>query len=291
MKNEATQKFFELIWSFPATAERVVRVMAKSGHDAVTSEFVERTAGLGAHEKVRIPQILRAMATVGIVTEVGSGLWNSSAGEQEMINLAVQLAGAANFQRVHKDKDEVQVVLTLPEEPSKLCEVLPEQGPYCAKLGATESVFIRIAREARFRLVIVTPFIDRMGAEWIVSMFRLTEGKTVERILILRDYHSAKAALAGIAGELDRLQVRMFDYYIRHEGRRLPFETFHAKFVLGDDTQAYIGSANMLASSLEVALEVGVRLKGRSVLDIKRLVDAMLEVAVHIVRGRTNLTR
>jgi len=282
MKNEAIQKFFELIWPYPSTAERVVRVMARSGLDAVTSEFVERTAGLGAHQKVRIPQILRAMATVGVVTEVGPGLWISSAGEQEMTNLALQLAGATNFQQVHKDKDEVQVVLTLPEEPSKLCKVLPEQGPYCAKLGATDCVFARIAYEAKFRLVIVTPFIDRVGAEWIASMFRSTDGKNVERVLILRDYHSAKASLAGIAEELTRLRVRMFDYYIHNEGRRLPFETFHAKFVLGDDTQAYIGSANMLASSLEVALEVGVLVNGLSVLDIKRLVDSILAIAIPI---------
>lgn len=279
MKYDTIQRFFELIWLFPASAERVVRVMAKSGQHAVTSEFIERTAGLGAHEKVRIPHILRAMSAVGIVTEVGSSLWISAIEEQELLNLALQLAGAANFQQVHRDKDEVQVVLTLPEEPSRLCEVLPEQGPYCAKLGATNSIFSKIAREVKFRLVIVTPFIDRVGAEWIASMFKLTDGKPVERILILRDYHSAKSSLAGIAGELDRLQVRMFDYYIRHERRRLPFETFHAKFVLGDDTQAYIGSANMLASSLEVALEVGALVNGQSVLDIKRLVDSMLEVA------------
>jgi phosphatidylserine/phosphatidylglycerophosphate/cardiolipin synthase-like enzyme len=76
--------------------------------------------------------------------------------------------------------------------------------------------------------------------------------------------------------------VRMFDYFIRHEGRQRPFETFHAKFVLGDDAQAYIGSANMLVSSLEVALEVGVLVKGHSVLDIKRLVDSMLEIAIPI---------
>ena len=282
MKNDVIQRFFELIWPFPATAERVVRVMAKSGHGAVTSEFVERTASLGAHEKVRIPQILRAMSTVGIVSEVGPDLWISAVEERALLNLAIQLAGAINSQRAHKDRDEVQVVLTLPEEPSRLCEALPEQGPYCAKLGATDSVFAQIAREARFRLVIVTPFIDRVGAEWIANMFRLTDGKPMERILILRDYYTAKTSLSGIAVELDRLGVRIFDYYIRHEGRRLPYETFHAKFVLGDDTEAYIGSANMLASSLEVSLEVGVLVKGQSILDIKRLVDSMLAVAPSI---------
>ena len=282
MKNEAIQKFFGLIWPFPASAERVVRVLAKSGQNAVSTEFIERAAGLGTHEAVRIPQILRAMAVMGIVLEVGPGLWVSTIEAQELSEVAQQLAGAANSQRVHKDKDEVQVVLTLPEEPSKLCRALPEQGPYCAKLGATDSVFSKIAREARFRLVVVTPFIDRVGAEWIGSMFNLTDGKPVERILILRDYHAVKLSLTGSAGELDRLQVRLFDYYIRHEGRRRPFETFHAKFVLGDDAQAYIGSANMLASSLEVALEVGVLVKGESVLDIKRLVDSMLAVAMPI---------
>jgi len=279
MNNDVIKKFFELIWPIPATAESVVRVMAKSGHEAVTSEFIERSTDLGSHEKVRIPQILRAMATVGIVTEVEPGLWISSTPEQDMVNLALQLAGAAHFQRVHKDKDEVQVVVTLPEEPSKLSEALPEQGPYCVKLGGTDLVFNRIANEANFRLVIVTPFIDKVGAKWIANMFGLTGGKNVERILIIRDYHSTKASLADVAAELDSLHVSIFDYFVHHEERRLPFETFHAKFVLGDDTQAYIGSANMLASSLEVALEVGVLLKGQSVLDIKRLVNSMLAVA------------
>jgi len=200
-----------------------------------------------------------------------------------MMNLAIQLAGAANFQRVHKDKDDVQIVLTLPEEPSKLCEALPEQGPYCVKLGATDSAFSKIAREARSRLVIVTPFIDKVGAEWLANMFRLTHGKPVERVLMLRDYLSVKTSLAGIADELDCLHVKIFDYNLHHLGRRLPYETFHAKFVLGDDLQAYIGSANMLASSLESSLEVGVLIKGKSVLDVKRLVDSMILVAKKII--------
>lgn len=277
------QKFFALIWPFPATAEKIVRVMAKSGHNAVTSEFIERTAGVGAHEKVRIPQIMYALATAGIVKEAGPGLWVSTEVEQEMMNLALQLAGATTFQMIHKDKDEVQVVLTLPEEPSKLCEVLPEQGPYCVKLGATDSVFAKIAQEAKLRLVIVTPFIDKMGAEWIANMFRLTEGKLVERILILRDYHSAKESLACIANELNRLQVKIYDYFIRHERRQPPYETFHAKCILGDDSQAYVGSANMLASSLELSLEIGLLVRGQSIIDIKRLLDAVIEISKPII--------
>ena len=279
MKDNTVQKLFELIWPFPATTEKIVRVMAESGHNVVTSEFIEKTAGLGIHENVRISSILPSMAAVGILAEAGPNRRISAIEEHEMMNLAQQLAGASHFQRINKDENEVQIVLTLPEEPSRLCEVLPEQGPYCARLKATNSAFTKIAQESRFRLVIVTPFIDKVGSEWIASMLRLTDDRPMERILILRDYHSTKASLSNIADELDRLQVQIFDYYIRHKGRRLPFETFHAKFILGDDTQAYIGSANMLESSLEVALEVGVLVTGKSVLDIKRLVDSMLKVA------------
>lgn len=279
MKNDTIQQFFELTWPYSASAERVVRLMARSGHRAVSTEFVERSAGLSSHEIVRIPQILRAMVSVGLLNDAGPGLWVSTVESTTLQELAQQLAGAANYQHVHKDRDEVQVVLTLPEEPSKLSEALPEQGPFCAKLSATDSAFAKIALEARFRLIVVTPFIDRVGAEWIASMFRLTDGNPVERILILRDYHSAKSSLSAIANEMVHLQVKMFDYYIHHEKRRPPFETFHAKLVLGDDVQAYVGSANMLASSLEVSLEVGVLVKGQSVLDIKRLIDSILAVA------------
>ncbi|WP_162604592.1 phospholipase D-like domain-containing protein [Geomonas edaphica] len=279
MKEGTIEKFFELIWPYPASAGNVVRVLAKSGHNAVSAQFIERSADLGMHEAVRIPHILNSMAAVGMIDETGPGWWVATVEPQDLLALAQQLTGAAIYQRVHKDKDEVQVVLTLPEEPSMLCDVLPEQGPYCVRLGVTDSVFSIIAREANHRLVIVTPFIDKVGAEWIVGMFKLTDGKRVERILILRDYHAAKLSLTEVAGELDRLQVRLLDYNLRHEGRRIPFETFHAKLVLGDDTQAYIGSANMLASSLAVALEAGVLVKGDSVLDIKRLVDSMITVS------------
>ena len=205
--------------------------------------------------------------------------WKSAQPVETLAHLGIMLQGAAIQKLVHKDKDEVQIVLTLPEEPSKLADSLPLQGPYCARLGATDSAFTHIAREAQSRLVIVTPFIDRVGAEWISGMFKLTADKPVERILILRDCESVVTFLQGISSCLDSLSVKIFDYHIRHEDRRLPYETFHAKFVLGDDNQAYIGSANMLESSLDFSLEAGVLLRGQSVLDIKRLVESILAVA------------
>jgi phosphatidylserine/phosphatidylglycerophosphate/cardiolipin synthase-like enzyme len=189
------------------------------------------------------------------------------------------LEAVSLYNRVHMDKDEVEVVLTVPEQPSRLVEVMPHQGPYFAKLGATDSAFMKIARDATRRLVIASPFIDKAGAEWIVNLFNLTADKEIERYLIFRDYDSIKTYLMPHADLIKQLSIKLCDYFIHHEDRNPPYETFHAKMVLGDDTRAYVGSANMLGSSLAVCLEVGVVMKGKSVLDIKRLIDSMIEVA------------
>lgn len=279
MKGDVIDTFFQLIRRFPSSAERVVTVLANSGAKPIPYEFIGRTAGLGAHEKVRLPEILNAMARSNIASEVAPGFWVSNVPERQLRDLALQLLGAATYQRVHKDKDVVSVVLTLPEESSKLCEALPHQGPYCVKLGATDSAFTRLAKEAKFRFVILTPFLDKTGAEWLAKLFLLTADRNVERILILRDYHAVKGLLSRHATLLDSLSVKIYDYLLYRDPSRLTYETFHAKVLLCDDTMAYVGSANMLASSLEVALEVGLTVEGNSVLDISRLMQSILAVA------------
>ena len=59
----------------------------------------------------------------------------------------------------------------------------------------------------------------------------------------------------------------------------LPIETFHAKIALADGSAAYVGSANLLQSSLEVALECGFFIEGPAVAQVSDLVSAILMVA------------
>jgi phosphatidylserine/phosphatidylglycerophosphate/cardiolipin synthase-like enzyme len=42
------------------------------------------------------------------------------------------------------------------------------------------------------------------------------------------------------------------------------YETFHAKVLLADDDEAYVGSANMTKWSFEQSLELGVLVRGRA---------------------------
>jgi phosphatidylserine/phosphatidylglycerophosphate/cardiolipin synthase-like enzyme len=63
------------------------------------------------------------------------------------------------------------------------------------------------------------------------------------------------------AVDFTRLNVLVYEY-------ALPFplrsgrETFHAKIVLADETEFYVGSSNFMASALERSFECGVIVRG-----------------------------
>ena len=95
-------------------------------------------------------------------------------------------------------------------------------------LTDTSDAFRHLARRATFRLAIMVPFIDRLGAEWAHEVFAETEAP--ERIRILRD-----------AGQLNYCgrKVRDIATAIKQYGARRPrptnlIETFYAKIVLAD---------------------------------------------------------
>ena len=60
-------------------------------------------------------------------------------------------------------------------------------------------------------------------------------------------------------------------------------ETFHAKVILRDDTDAYVGSVNLTRASLEYSMEVGLAVTGKAVRRIALVTDAVIAVAEWIV--------
>ncbi len=170
-------------------------------------------------------------------------------------------------------------VVTLPMRPSVLEPALHKVCPEgAAALTATQEAFTHLARRSQQRLILMTPFIDLAGIEWATTLLRATSAP--ERILILRetrrldDFGSATAELKSLVTEL-------LEYRVVHASsdRALPIETFHAKIALADGSAAYVGSANLLQSSLEVALECGFFIEGPAVSQVLDLVSAVLLVA------------
>lgn len=128
----------------------------------------------------------------------------------------------------------------------------------------------------------MTPFLDVVGANWVLSLFRRT-APGVKRQLILRylgmpSHPSYPTGYDAIAFELANLGVKVFDYAL--EKMDAPgYDTFHAKVVLADRDTAYVGSSNMNKSSKERSMEMGLVVEGRAAQQISRVLDSIMQIA------------
>ena len=171
-----------------------------------------------------------------------------------------------------------RLVVTLPGEQSRFGDALKRQaGEAFTALTDTHDAFTHIARRAIDRLVIMVPFIDKAGAAWAAELFEATAA--AQRVLILRD--ASQLTACGQAGvRLRILATGIFDYFFTNcpNGEALG-ETFHAKVVLADSVNAYVGSANLLRRSRHSNLECGMLIEGSAALAVAMLVDAVLNIA------------
>ncbi len=175
-------------------------------------------------------------------------------------------------------KGMTRLVVTLPGAQSRLGDALKRHaGEAFTTLTDTHDAFIHVARRAVDRLVIMVPFIDKVGAAWAVELFEATAA--TERVLVLRD--ASQLAACGQPGlHLKTLSTGVFDYCFFEEGDGTALdETFHAKIVLADGVSAYVGSANLLRRSRHSNLECGMLVDGSAALAVSVLVDTVLAVA------------
>jgi hypothetical protein len=167
-------------------------------------------------------------------------------------------------------------VVTLPPSPSHVAKELERlAGQSFTTHTDTKDAFLHLARRARQRLVIMTPFMDATGAAWAADLFEATEAN--ERILILRGTEQLEGCGCG-ALRLRQSGARILSYAVsslRDDGQSYE-ETFHAKIVLADGVAAYVGSANFLYRSREMNLECGFLLEGDAVAPVAVMVDALL---------------
>jgi hypothetical protein len=192
--------------------------------------------------------------------------------------LATALQAVSLYRReVHLDADIVEVVLTPPGRPSRLGDALRLRGWIEADLEHTEATLHHLASEARGRLVVLSPFVDAVGASSVVALFNATD-KSVRRVLVTRGQDGVMPQpLIAVMPELAELGVAIHNYWLPRAGGG--YETFHAKAVLADSGMAYLGSANMTYASLSVSMELGTFLRGDSARTLASVVDAILCVA------------
>jgi phosphatidylserine/phosphatidylglycerophosphate/cardiolipin synthase-like enzyme len=172
-------------------------------------------------------------------------------------------------------KANARFVVTLPPEPSRVAAELEKlAGTAFITMTDTKDAFLHLARRAKARLVVMTPYIDRSGAAWADELF--ASSTAAERVLIVRSL--AQLDSCGPAGaQLRASATALLEYeFLPPPGDPRPKETFHAKIVLADGVAAYVGSANFLYHSKEANLECGFLLDGEAVAPVAVLIESVI---------------
>lgn len=78
------------------------------------------------------------------------------------------------------------------------------------------------------------------------------------------------------------MNAKVYDYALPRADST-GIETFHAKVVLADWTDAYVGSSNMNRASLERSMEMGVLIRGDGARSVAIVIDAILKAAKRIL--------
>lgn len=265
-----------------ALAGNILSELSGSMPSPFNEQDVARRIGLSAGQEPSVLGCLRTAEKLGIIREIDAG-WQMAKAPENLKRLGELLEAVGYYKsEAHHDDNTVSVVLTRPGHPSRLEAELENLGWKTASLELTEEAFLSLAANAKEHLVVMTPFLDLVGARWLISLFERTAPE-VKRRLILRylgmpAHPSYPTGYDAIAAALSEIGVEVFDYALTRENAN-GYETFHAKVVLADRAMAYVGSSNMNKASLEHSMEMGVVVEGKAAQHISRVLDTIMKVA------------
>jgi hypothetical protein len=267
----------------PLGAAALLYAFANRGPGPVRSAVLADIARKENLSGQRLQPLIAALLRSGLISVEDSSLALAIDGQEAQRHAAV-LRGVAYAEYRHQDANKVAVTLSPPAHPSRLMEMLPKQGFTWARLYDTKDSLIELASQAERRFIIVSPFLDNEGLEWIGHLFEASAHKDVERTLIVRGRDEKELeVLRAHQLRLATCGAKILTYAISHDpGLRTPtLETFHAKILLADANRAYIGSANMNRWSRDFSMECGVIISGPCVKPVATLVEAVMSIANH----------
>lgn len=248
-------------------------VLAARFEGAIQS--IRRGTSIDGVSPASIDRAARDFARRGWLEADGDG-WRRSAAPFPP-GLGTFLLGAEAMRSTRVPDAETLAVVTLPEAPSAIARILPTEGPIHASIGRTEDSLNEIARAAVTSLTVMSPFVNREGGEFTQQLF--DNCSAPRRTLITRRAGATRLALEPLLPEMASKGITVLDYLLPAEGG---FETFHAKIVIADGDQAYVGSANMTRYARH-SMELGVIVKGRAARAVAALVRAVERISVPVV--------
>ncbi|CUJ48475.1 phospholipase D-like domain-containing protein [Achromobacter sp. 2789STDY5608621] len=275
MKNEAIAVLLEVA----RFAELLAPIFVQGSKGRLrTPSSVKELAKIAGVSTARLETVREALASVcraGAAVKESETTWRLTLSPAVCYELSLMLLGIAVYRtKVHEDADRVSVVLSRPPSPSIFSSALAQSLRGDWGLQETGDTFQRMAVSADRRFLVMTPFLDADGLDRVLSLFEMTHPK-VERCLVVRQAHAqaiiaAKQRLAG-------LSVSVFEFRLAKGAGQ--YETFHAKVVVADNNQCYLGSSNMTTWSFNYSLELGFYVQGASARRAAETIDAVLAVS------------
>jgi hypothetical protein len=182
-----------------------------------------------------------------------------------------------------------EVLDALPEIPAgrsdaELCVSLPPT------IAAAAGIVIRemtsdlraglwdVISGARESLVIASPFWDAAVAQEVATLLEARMRRGLKCVILGRFSNAGeRAALPGLVRLAGCGQITIMSWFDGDEENR---ETFHFKAASADRGKlAYLGSANMIRSSLRSRMELGVLLRGQPAEELDRVLNVVLAIA------------
>jgi phosphatidylserine/phosphatidylglycerophosphate/cardiolipin synthase-like enzyme len=281
----------------PLCLQLVERLAARSGHctplfaawsglsaaTSVDARELTRLAGLSLTEEQGAYEILQELSLLGLLTLSGHRWLPKPEFYSELAKLVVAFSAIDHYKVVvHQDATEAQVILTSPASSNALETQLQASGWHTAEIEPTDRAFQSLVRLARESVVVMTPFLDARGADWLHELLgQVRAGVAIK--LVLRSLEDATrldypAGYAQVRPWLAARGASVFNYSIPRDGGR-GRETFHAKVILCDRASAYVGSTNLTAASRDYSMEMGVVLHGKAALQIGEILDAVMRAS------------
>jgi phosphatidylserine/phosphatidylglycerophosphate/cardiolipin synthase-like enzyme len=220
----------------------------------------EETLRKNGHPKWEVERLLMSYMATEAVVIVKEGI-EFEASEIRIDPSKIQARGTPPGEAVVEDGQSVlKLVCTTP---TRLAATSMGFG-----VLQTEDVFRRLIRQAKRELVIVSPFLEREGVYALRSeLFAASKQKVMVKLLTRRIENSsitlAVSDLFGIFGEC--LAVKEFHTELRVYERWRQLESTHAKLLLRDQEEMYVGSAEIRPNALYSNFEIGVIVNDKEV--------------------------
>lgn len=249
-------------------------------------------------DRSKVVDVFRQLRQTGAVERTGSG--ESGARMKHVVEPTVlrevfeearrAINIVATLENRAPPESSVQPLVTFPEDPA-----FEEASPYDFEMKWLMPTLTSAIKRTSGSITIVTPFFDQTGFETLQGVLIDALDRDVDITIITRylaDENSYnRYVLSGFVEAISAAgsgltNLTFIDYTIwetgvpeeeRTQDGASPAFTLHAKLMLFDDREAYIGSANVTDYGFDRYLELGVLLSGPPVPDLSRLVTFLIE--------------